>query len=464
LEDKIDLKNELKNAEAKTQSITLHSGLNTNEKLDETAPENFYFETPSQKDDFDTFDSLIDKPSSKFKKKPKNIKHIQLRRCKVNGSALNICLMPCMNKLETLKLEMVQIGQQLSRVCCPKLKTFVFHMDSEGGGDYANLSNYFEDLSKLRNILFFRLSDTLNGLWKSGVNVRIQKMKCCYLLLDHSKYKVLMECMPRANEVFNEIMKENGNEEVTATNDVQMLTLHQCNFNIESLTPLLQLSYLNLRHVKGITFKDLFSPASGALISIKTLHTMLYEQKGAREEVFLKDFKETLTNLNVLSLCGVNIKSLTSLQNCKRLMLRGNQYYFGFEEEYPKYFRDMSEIFIVGDGYYQPSFMTLCSFLDFVEKSESDVKSITFVRFLDDDNPSKMEMSTKVRIDLAYNKDPEGQKKQIDFCKTFVSKFDVNGKDFTLYWDEVNNQWKATECTEQVENLMLQDELFEYRL
>jgi len=242
------------------------------------------------------------------------------------------------------------------------LKTFVLHLDIEGDGHAWDPQFDGDDaLNYLGKILFFRLSNSLNGLRSSGVNVKIQKMRCCYLLLDHSKNKVMMECIPQANEVFNEIMKPEGNKkESTLGNTVEMLTLHKCSFKPQSLLPL-KLTYLNLRFVKGITFNDLFGP-SGCLNSIETLKTLLYNQGElnlpSNEKVFMSDCCESLQNVEVLSICGVFVKSLSTL-NCKRLMLRCNKYYSGFETEYPEMFKDVGDLVIVGNSFYQPSFMKL---------------------------------------------------------------------------------------------------------
>jgi len=460
-DSEITLRQEKDEPDRQKPNVALHSGLDMDEKSDKEASEIFFFETSSDKEDLDPFVSLA-RTTSEIKK----IRHIHLRRCKVNGSTLQIALMPCKTKLETIKLEMVQLGQQIDRVSCPNLKTFVFHMDYEG--DYNALDAKFENINNLRNILFFRWSESLNGLWDSGVNVKIQKMRCCYLLLDHSNNKVLMECMPRANEVFNEIVSPNENKEITRGDNVEMLTLHNCRFMKESLLSL-KLTYLNLRLVQGITFNDLFG-SSGCLNSMETLQTLLYEQKRPTEEVYLGDCCELLRNLRVLSLGGVHVKSLTKLY-CTRLMLRGNTYYDKFEEEYPEVFKDIEDVVIVGDAFYRPTFMTLYSFLHFnkLGAKSSNMRSMTFVRFLLEYEKNKIKMGgiTRSRIDRAFKVNLQEIEKQIDFCKDFYAKFGskaVNelSANVTLFWDEQYKAWKVKECNDGANKLMLQSELYEY--
>jgi len=211
--------------------------------------------------------------------------------------------------------------------------------------------------------------------------VKIQKMQCTYLCLDHKENKVMMECMPQANEVFSKIiqMKPKENEETARGNNIEMLTLNKCGFQSESLVPL-KLTYLNLRFVEGIKFVDLLGP-TGVLKSMESLQTLLYEGERCTEELDLQDCCELLRNLQVLSICGVCLKSLTQL-NCKRLMLRGNKYYGDFDQEYPELLKNVRELVIVGNAVYSPTFMTLTSFLDYVKQFETNTMAITLVRFL----------------------------------------------------------------------------------
>jgi len=72
------------------------------------------------------------------------------------------------------------------------------------------------------------------------------------------------------------------------------------------------------------------------------------------------------------------------------------------------------------------------------------------------------------RIDRYYKGKQEEMLQHIEVCKEFFGAFGVKAVDdfdvkVTVFRDELNSpDWKAKECTENVQDLMLQSDLYYY--